>query len=359
MGELFSKFKDKKQLLYWRPVRQALHTSRMLVLPGFQGVPLFDVILFFVKGLKKGVINQRAASLSYHIFFSLFPLLLAGFTLLPFFHLEHYIPMILETLDNLFPDSTQDFIQRTVTDLLSKKHKGLMSIGFISSLWIASSGFNSLLLTFNQSANVDKKRKFIYRRTISIGMVFGIFVAVIISFTLIIFSRKLMMYLIFNDTIQTFFQMYIFKVIKWSIIVFLVYVVLATIYYITPANRKGHKFFSAGATLATVMFILMSNGFNFYILHFSRYNALYGSIGAIIIFLLWIYLNAYVLILGFELNASIAEAYREGHTKKKLEKDNEKVSISRTSTNMLNTRRIKAIFNRSKIKKIISKRQET
>ena len=356
IAEKKSFFQDKK-FLYWRPVRQSLHTSRMLVLPGFQGVPLFDVILFFVKGLKQGVINQRAAALSYHLFLSLFPLLLAGFTLLPFFHLEHFIPMILETLDNLFPENTQDFIQKTITDLLSKKHKGLMSIGFISALWVASSGFNSLLLTFNQSTHTNKKVKFLKRRTIAILMVLGIFIAVIISFALILFSRKLISYFISTDIISTSVQLLVFKIIKWSIIVFLIYVVLATIYYVTPAKRSGYKFFSAGATLATIMFILMSNGFNFYILHFSRYNALYGSIGAIIIFLLWLYLNAYVLILGFELNASIAEAYNEGFSLHKTPKDKDKVSISRTSTNMLNPRRVKTIFNRSRVKKILTKQE--
>lgn len=328
----------------------------MLVLPGFQGVPLFDVILFFAKGLKQGVINQRAAALSYHIFLSLFPLLLAGFTFLPFLRLEHYTPMILETLDKFLPETTQGFIQETITDLLSKKHKGLMSIGFISAFWVASSGFNSLLLTFNQSFHTNKKIKFLKRRIIALLMVLGIFIAVIISFTLIIFSRKLMFYLIFNDTISTFFQLYVFKIVKWTIIIFLIYVALATIYYVTPANHKGYRFFSAGATLATVMFVLMSNAFNWYIIHFSRYNALYGSIGAIIIFLLWIYLNAYVLILGFELNASIFEAYREGFSRIKTINDKNGVRISRTSINMLNPRRIKKIFNRSKIKSIIAKR---
>ncbi len=346
-------FKDKK-FLYWRPVRQCLHTSRLLVLPGFQGVPLFDVLLFFAKGLKAGVINQRAAAMSFHIFLSLFPLLLAGFTLLPFFHLEHYIPLILETLNQFFPDSTKDFIQMTVTDLLSTKHNGLMSIGFISAIWVASSGFNSLLLTFNQSAHTNKKIKFFKRRTISILMVLGMFTAVIISFTLIFFSRNLISFFINSDIISTNTQLYIFKVVKWSIIVFLIYLGMATIYYTTPVNREGYKFFSAGATMATIMFILMSNGFNFYILHFSRYNAMYGSIGAIIIFLLWIYLNSFVLILGFELNASIAEAYLEGHSIKKTA-SSRKIKISRTSVNMLNTKRLKIMFNRSRMKKVFGK----
>lgn len=300
-----------KILLYSKPVDSLIRMSKMIIVPGFQKVSLFDAVSFFIKGLKNGVINQRAASLSYHIFLSLFPLLLAGFTVLPFLHLEHYIPLILETLSEFFPQSTESFFQKTVTDLLSNKHKGLMSIGFVSSLWVASSGFNALLLTFNSSANTSKKQKFLYRRSISVAMVLGVFIAVIISFSLILLSRRLFLFLLFNDVINSFFQYYLFKFIKWAIIIFLIYIVLAAIYYITPVDKKGYSFFSAGATLATVMFILMSNGFNFYIIHFSRYNALYGSIGAIIIFLLWIYLNSYVLILGFELNASIAEAYKE------------------------------------------------
>ena len=345
----------QRQFLYWRPVRQALHTSRMLVLPGFQGVPLFDVILFFAKGLKQGVINQRAAAISFQFFLSLFPLLLASFTLLPFMHLEHYIPMIIETLENFLPDSTQNFIRSTVTDLLSHKHKGLMSIGFISSLYVASSGFNTLMLTFNSSAHATRKRKFLIRRLIAVGMVVGVFVAVIISFSLIILSRHLFMYLVINDWIDSLVQLYVLKIIKWAVIIFLLYIVLASIYYITPIDKRGYKFFSAGATLATIMIILMSSGFNWYIVHFSRYNALYGSIGAIIIFLLWLYLNSYVLILGFELNASIAEAYTEGHSLRKNDSSNDKVRISRTSTNMLNPRRLKIIFNRSKILSLFKK----
>ena len=230
-----------------------------------------------------------------------------------------------------------------------------MSIGFISSLYVASSGFNTLMLTFNSSAHATRKRKFLIRRLIAVGMVVGVFVAVIISFSLIILSRHLFMYLVINDWIDSLVQLYVLKIIKWAVIIFLLYIVLASIYYITPIDKRGYKFFSAGATLATIMFILMSSGFNWYIVHFSRYNALYGSIGAIIIFLLWLYLNSYVLILGFELNASIAEAYTEGHSLRKNDSSNDKVRISRTSTNMLNPRRLKIIFNRSKILSLFKK----
>lgn len=326
----------------------------MLVLPGFQGVPLFDVILFFVKGLQKGVLSQRAGAMSYRFFLSLFPILLTSFTLLPFFNLQHYIPMIIDLLSQIMPASSMDFLQTTITDILSHKHKTLMSIGFISSVYLASSAFNTLMLSFNSSMHAQKKRPWLKRRLIAIAMVIGMFIAVIISFTLILVSRQLFFYLVFNDYVDSFFQLYVLKAIKWAIIILLLYISLASIYYITPVNKQGFKFFSAGATLTTIMFILMSQGFNWYIIHFSRYNVLYGSIGAIIIFLLWLYLNSYVLIIGFELNASIADAYQQGKSiSKKHHKDG--IKISRTSVNVLNMRYLRIIHKHSFLKSNLKK----
>lgn len=174
------------------------------------------------------------------------------------------------------------------------------------------------------------------------------------EFSLIMGSREVFYYLVFNGFIDSFFQFYLLKTIKWAIIIFLIYFVLASIYYIT-VNKEGFKFFSAGATVATIMFILLSNGFNIYIKYFSHYNALYGSIGAIIIFLIWMYLNSYVLILGFELNSAIAEAYIEGHSKRKVNSKSDRPKISKTAINMINAKRLKIILNRSWIGKLISK----
>lgn len=305
-----------RKFLFSRWVRHILYFSKHLILPGFQRVPLFDVVVFFIQGLSKGVLSQRAGAMSFQFFLSLFPLLLAGFTLLPFFNLQHYIPIIIETISQILPSSSVDFLQSTITDILSRKHKTLMSIGFLSSLYVASSGFNTLMLSFNNSVHSQKKRPWLKRRLIAILMVIGVFVAVIISLALILISRELFFYLVVNDYIDSFFELYALKAIKWTVIILLIYFAIATIYYITPIDKRGFKFFSAGATLTTIIFIVISQGFNWYIIHFSHYNALYGSIGAIIIFLLWLYLNSYVLLIGFELNASIADAYIQGKSLK-------------------------------------------
>jgi membrane protein len=309
-----------RKLLYWRPVRNTLHYSRQLVIPGFQGVPFFDVMFFFGKGLTKGVINQRSAAMSFHFFLSLFPLILFLFTLLPFMHLHNLTNQLLLMLQEFAPSSVLPFLDNTITDLMTHKHKGLMSIGFISSIYVASSGVNAMLVSFNQSQHTKKKKSFIKRRIMSISIVFLAAIAIIISLTLIMFSKKIFLFLIDKNIIDTLTQLYMLRFLKWTLLISIVYLGFASIYYFAPSNKEGYKFFSAGASLGTLLFILMTQGFNFYIIHFSRYNALYGSIGAMIIFLLWIYLSSYLLLIGYELNASIADAYIHGYSKNKRKK---------------------------------------
>jgi len=329
-----------RKFIFWRPVRKTLHYSRLLIIPGFQRVPVFDVVVFFIKGLTKGSLNQRSAAISFHFFLSLFPLILFLVTLLPFLHLDYLTEKILTTVQEFAPNSVGDYISATIADLMQRKHKGLMTIGFLSSVFVASSGVNALLLSFNTSYHNLKKRSVLKRRLISVGLVILIAFGIIISMSLIIFAKRYIIYLFANHLIKNFVQYYILRVLKWVIIVFIVYILFATIYYIAPVDKRGYKFFSAGASLGTALFILFSQGFNWYIIHFSHYNALYGSIGAMIIFLLWIYLNAYIILIGFELNASIADAYTQGLSlERKTDKD--ALRISRSGRSMLSWKKIK------------------
>lgn len=306
-----TKTKYLRKLIYWRPVRKILHTSRMLVIPGFQGVPLFDVTVFFIKGLMKGVLNQRAAAVSFHFVLAIFPLVLFFFTLLPYFDTAYYAGQLFSLLKDTLPENVYPAIEKTLIDILQRKHNGLLSVGFISSIYVASSGINAMLVSFNQSHHSIEKRKWLKRRLLSILMVLIIAIVVLISFTLIGGFRIFVRHLEQEGILDTTAKLIILKSLKWFLLISIVYLMFAALYYCTPANRKNYTFFSAGASLATVLFILTTQGFNFYILHFSRYNALYGSIGVLIIFLLWTYINSFILLIGFELNASIAEARTE------------------------------------------------
>lgn len=330
-----------RKLLYWRPVRNTLHYSRLIVLPGFQGVPLFDVTVFFINGLTKGSINQRAASLSFHFFLSLFPLLIFFFTLIPYIPIDNIYEQIYILINEFVPASSQGAIGKTIDGIFKQKHQGLMSIGFISSVYVASNGINAMIDSFSQTKHNIEKRSWIKQRLRSILFVFGIATGVLISFLLIMGSKFIINYLASNTELLWF----LLKISKWILLISTVYFMFVMLYYYTPTNRENFKFFSAGASLATLLFILTTFGFNFYIEHFSRYNALYGSIGALIIFLLWIYLNSHILLIGFELNASIAHAITDGHRVKRLDEEGEeKLHISRTASNRSSYKRWRKIL---------------
>lgn len=334
-----------RHFLYWRPIRNALHVSRLIVLPGFQGVPLFDVLFFFFQGLAKGFINQRAAALAYHFVLATFPLLLFFFTLLPYVPIDSLYLQIIELINTLVPESVAEKTISVINEIFLKKHQGLMSIGFISSIYVASSGVNAMMISFNSSKHVTQKKKWFRRRLISIGLVFAIGLVVILSFTLIIGSTAFFKFLLENSFIEEGIILFLLKSAKWLLLVALVYIMFVMIYYYTPADKSNFKFFSAGATLATILFILSVSGFNFYISNFSRYNALYGSIGALIIFLLWFYLISYILIIGYELNASIAYAVKEKVSKENEDNENS-IKISRSAGNKSVYRRWRRIISR-------------
>ncbi|MDD2530302.1 MAG: YihY/virulence factor BrkB family protein [Bacteroidales bacterium] len=335
-----------RRFLYWRPIRNILHFSRLIVLPGFQGVPLFDVLFFFIQGLAKGFINQRAAALAYHFVLATFPLLLFFFTLLPYVPIESLYLQLIEFIESLVPESISEKVISVINGIFLKKNQGLMSIGFISSIYVASSGINAMMMSFNSSKYNTKKRSWIKRRLISIGLVFAIGLVVILSFTLIVGSTTFFNFLLKNSFIQEGIILFLLQSAKWLLLIALVYIMFVMIYYYTPADKSNFKFFSAGATLATILFILSISGFNFYISNFSRYNALYGSIGALIIFLLWFYLISYILIIGYELNASIAYAVGERVSKKDSINEEEGMSISRSAGNKSIYRRWDRIIRR-------------
>src|SRR5574344_1854118 len=137
----------------------------------------------------------------------------------------------------------------------------------------------------------------------------------------------------------------------------MVYIMFVILYYYEPIDKRNFKFFSAGATLATIMFLLATGGFNLYIKYFSHYNALYGSIGALIVFMLWIYMVSYILIIGFEFNAAIAHAINEGHKKVNDNMaESEPLYLSRTAGNKSSYRRWKKILSKLGFRKIILER---
>jgi Predicted membrane protein len=343
-----------RRLLYWRPVRKTLHFSRLIIMPGFQGVPVFDAIYFFCNGLMKGALNQRAAALAFHFFLALFPMLLFFFTLLPYIPIDSLYLQLYDFLYTILPANIYDLVESTIDGILIKKHGGLMSIGFISSVYVASSGINAMILSFNSSSHNLEKRPWWKRRMLSIALVFALGISIILSFVLIVGSRAAFSFLQTSGIIEQHYVFVLLKIVKWTLLVSMVYIMFVILYYYAPTNKENFKFFSAGASLATAMFLLATGGFNLYIKYFSHYNALYGSIGALIIFMLWIYMVSFILLIGFEFNASIAQAISEGYkkTNEDMAERDKPLYLSRTAGNKSSYRRWNRILSKLGFKRI-------
>lgn len=282
--------------------------TKKLILPGFDGLPLYDVVVFFIKGLLNGAITTRASSIAFKFFLSLFPAILFVFTLIPYIPIDNFQNALLEQLQSVVPENFYILLQTTITDIISRHNGGLLSFGIIMALYFASNGFLGVIVAFNNTFHSIETRNIIQQYLISIILMVIITLLLITATALIMLGTWFIKFLLAENILDQSFVLFILKAIKWLVVLMLLFFAISFMYYLAPAKKQRFRFISAGSTLATLLFIFTTLGFNYYVNNFASYNALYGSIGTIIIIMMWFYLNSISLLVGFELNASIVSA---------------------------------------------------
>lgn len=297
-----------KNLLSWKPISVLINFSQKIVLPGFDGMPFYNVALFFFKGMQKGYITQRASALSFNFFLALFPAILFLFTLIPYLPISNFQFTLFEMLSELLPQNAFETVKETINDILTHKRTGLLSFGFIMTFYFATNGVNAIIEAFNSTYHTIETRSWIKQRLISLFLVIVLSVLLVVAIFLIILGSHIINFLAQHGILKGQLTIYTILVSKWIVIVALLFFGVSFLYYYAPARKSRFKFISAGSTLTTILIIITTMGFNFYVTNFSKYNVLYGSIGTLIIVLMWIYINAIILLVGFELNASITNA---------------------------------------------------
>lgn len=315
MFGLKDSFKKLFRILKVTYFRKFIHFTRKIVLPGFEGISIWEILVFFVWSIRKGLIATRASSLAFHFFLALIPFGLAlviSSAYVPFFDLrEDIIPImsgfVPEILIGNFIDGLDDLENSTVNSMIS--------VGFVMAIFFISNGFRVMINAFNSSKIDFEKRSWLSTRLISLVLVLGFLISIITMLLFIVWERKLLILLGDNVAFVSNNFNFIFYGLAFLIIGAILYFSISFLFYIGPSKQSTFKFMSAGSTLTTTLVILIFLGYSFYVTNYANYNALYGSVGTIIIVLLWIYLNAYALLIGFELNASIHGAIM----KKKLQ----------------------------------------
>jgi len=301
-----------KQLKDWflalLPVLWAIRISKHIVLPGFNGIPVYDVAVFFYRGLSKGYITSRVSAISYNFFLAVFPFLIFLFTIIPFIPIENFQVSLMVLIHDFLPRSAFETIKETVEDIVTRPNGGLLSVGFILTLYFATNGINSLMEAFNNTFHTLETRGWIRQRLISALLVFILSILLIIAIGLMTFGTTLLTFILPAWILKSTIYLLFIQFLQWLVIIAALFFAISFIYYLAPAKRRHFRFISPGGSLATLLIIITTLGFNFYVDNFSKYNILYGSIGTLMIVLLWIYFNSFSLLIGFELNASIYNA---------------------------------------------------
>jgi membrane protein len=285
-----------------------INKAKRASFPGFDRVPIYNVALFFYDGIKNGVINIRAASVAYSLMLALFPAILFLFTLIPVIPIENFQEELLQLIESLVPESIYTEINRIIIDIITIKHGGVLSLGFVLALLFSTNGIVRLIQAFNTSVNVKETRSWIMQRAIALLLVVILALLITVAVTLTIVTQRLLNFLVTHDLMQQDWTYYLVTVGKWVVIIALFYFAYSFLYYLGPDRKSKFRFISAGATLATLLSILLTLGFGFYIDNFGRYNALYGSLGALPVIMLIVYLNCIAILVGFELNVGIVAA---------------------------------------------------
>lgn len=300
--------KLKDILLNLRLVKYLISLSQKIVLPGFDRMPLYDVALFFAKGLTKSSITLRASAVSFNMFMALFPATIFLFTLIAYIPIENFQEILLANISGIVPDNTYELVRSTLEDIVKRQRGGLLSIGFVLAFVFSTNGIMSLMAGFNSTFHQIETRGLLWQYLISFFLVIILTLLVILSVALIIFGADLLKYLMALADLGSTISINLLFFAKWLVIVLSLFLAISLIFYIAPAKKTHFRFISAGSTLTTVLFVVTSIAFNYYINNFAQYNKLYGSIGTLLVMMFWIYINAIVLLIGFELNASIKQA---------------------------------------------------
>ncbi|HET8808731.1 MAG TPA: YihY/virulence factor BrkB family protein [Flavobacteriaceae bacterium] len=278
--------------------------SKQIILPGMEGLSLYDLWEIYSLGIIKGAFSLRANSISFNFFMAIFPFLLFLLNLIPFiWFIDDFQLKFLVFVDKLLPPQTHEFFGDIFTDIASNQRVGLLSFVFVLSIFLMANGINAIFEGFESSYHTQINRSFVRQYVVAIGV--SIIVALLLLLTVI--ATIYLTYMIENlRDFGLFSDSVVWAEIgRYAVFVVMVYIGVATLYYLGTREGRLHRFFSVGALFTMLLIVLTTFLFAIYINNFSTYNELYGSIGALLILMVYIWLNSNILLLGFELNASL------------------------------------------------------
>ncbi|MDL5049324.1 YihY/virulence factor BrkB family protein [Oscillatoria amoena NRMC-F 0135] len=313
------KYKYKRYFLQLTQAQLLLSWMKRVRFKKYDNVSLYLIVKTLLANLHKDEILDRANGVAFNFIIAIFPAIIFLFTLIPY--VSAYFPSlnteaIMQFLGEQLPPSMFEVISSTVLDIVSNQRGGLLSFGFLLSLYLSTNGMMALMRAFNACYKTIENRGALKARFIATALTINLAVALLVAIALLIIGQLVLNYVTTNLNELPGINLdgatvYLLFALRFIVIFIVFFLVIASMYYFGPAIHYNWRFFSIGSTVATFLILGVSYGFSYYITHFGTYNKIYGSIGVLIALMIWIQLITIVLLAGYELNASIHDSRRK------------------------------------------------
>ncbi len=284
---------------------------KKIKLPGLEGLSFYDLLELYVTGIVKGALTTRASAIAFSFFTALFPFLLFVLFIIPYVPIDDFKIEFLKFLESFLPPTTSDFFFQNIFENIDQSQRGgLLSSVFVLSLLLMANGVNAVFSGFENSYHEQLTRNVFRQYLYALGVALILALLLILTIAFLGYFQIYVVQRLF-DTLQNkgyevaSQSVFWVNVVKYVFFVFMVYIATATLYYFGTKEGRHSRFFSVGALFTTILILVSSYLFGIYIENFSQYNKLYGSIGALLILLFYLWLNSNILLLGYELNASL------------------------------------------------------
>ena len=303
MSESIKNIFEKFTFLKW-----IINFMKSIKLPGLTGLSLYDLLEMYILGIIHGALTIRASAIAFSFFMAIFPFLLFILILIPYIPIDGFQNDFLSVLNTTLPPTTSDFFNKNIFDNINNQITGgLLSSVFIVSMFLMANGVNAIFSGFQNSYHQQLNRNFINQYIYAIGVSLLLVVILILTIAGLGFIEIYVVHPIYEnlDFLDSSSELVWLNVLKFLFFSLMIYIGISVLYYFGKSKLDRSSFYSIGALLTMILVILNSFLFSVYIDNFSSYNQLYGSIGALVVLMFYLWLNAIILILGFELNTSL------------------------------------------------------
>ncbi len=279
-------------------------------------ISLIDVSKLFITSVSDGQLGVRASAITLNIFLAFFPLIIVILTFTPFIPIERFQDRLFGVIMDVFSADIAIYLQATIDDIVSIPHSGLMSFGFVGAIVFASNGIAMMLMAFGTSSHVDYKPNWIRQRLSAFGLLLILITLLTLAIAIFVGGEYLINQMSAKGVVTRANGLIWIEIAKWFFSIGMVLMAYSFLYYVAP--HKGHwNFISQGSIFATAGSFILTYFLKEYFAQFNQYNLLYGSIGSLILMIMWIYFISYVILFGFEINMSILRAKTDEAEKKK------------------------------------------